>query len=137
MHVAVEEAVAEHLVEEDLGRLRHDPVGIEPGRDQGVALVGGMAGDPLHGQHPAAGPLPVHSRHAKALVVAAVLRQLDRGRRLEAEIDLAAGRGGEDVDHLDRLVVAKLRLGALDQSASQAKKSRSRSIAARCRAAAP
>ena len=49
VHVGVEEAVAEHLVEEHHGRLRQDRVGVVAVRDQRLALVGGQARDPLEG----------------------------------------------------------------------------------------
>ena len=115
VHVSVKEAVAKHLIEEHLGSVLHDLVGIEPGPEESCPVGGMGTGDAFHGEDPPTGPLPIHSRHAKALIVAAVFRQLDRSRRLEPQIELAAGRSGKDGHRLDRLVMAKMRLRALHQ----------------------
>ena len=114
MHVGVEEAVAEHLLEEALGRAREDLVGIEARRDQRGALVGGDPADPLERQHPARGALPVDPRHAEALVAREVLGELGGGGRLEAQVHLEPGPEREGLDHLDRLEAAEAGLEALD-----------------------
>ena len=94
VHVGVEEAVAEHLLEEALGgacaRIRS---GSKPAAISAVALVRGDAADPLQGQHPARGALPVDPRHAKALVLGEVLGELRGGRRLEPQVHLEPGPG--------------------------------------------
>ena len=110
----MEEAVAEHLLEEALGRAREDPVGVEARLDQRVALIRGDPADALQGQHPPRGALPVDPRHAEAWIVLEVLRQL-RGRGgFEAEIHLEAGPERQGLDHLDRLEAAVGGLQALD-----------------------
>ncbi len=95
MHVGMEEAVAEHLIEEDHRRLGQDRVGIEAVPDQLGALVGRQARDPLEGHHPAARAAPVHLRHLEALVLEAVLAELGRGRGLQAQVHLVPGGGGQ------------------------------------------
>ena len=91
-----------------------DLVGIEAGRDQRGALVGGDAADPLERQHPARGALPVDPRHAEALVAGEVLGELGGGRGLEAQVHLEPGPEREGLDHLDRLEAAVAGLQALD-----------------------
>ncbi len=47
MHVGVEEAIPEYLLEEDLGGLRQNLVWLHAGFDQGVPFIGGDPADPL------------------------------------------------------------------------------------------
>jgi hypothetical protein len=114
MHVGVEEAVAEHLLEEHLGGLGQDHVGLEARRDQGLALVRGDAAHPLERQDPARGALPVHPRHAKAFVLGAVLGELRSGCCLEPQVHLHPRRGGDGLHHRDRPEPAAGRLQPLD-----------------------
>ena len=62
MHVGMEEAVAEHLVEEGLGALLHDDIGIVAGGDDGVAIADRDAVDALQRQHALGGAVPVDGR---------------------------------------------------------------------------
>src|SRR5205823_13598013 len=51
MHVGMEEAVAEYLIEKGLGAFLHDDVGIVAGGDDGVAIADRRAVDTLERQH--------------------------------------------------------------------------------------
>ena len=62
VHVGVEEAVAEHLVEEDHRGLRQDGVGVVAVRDQPLPLVRRQSGHPLEGDHALSGAAPVDPR---------------------------------------------------------------------------
>ena len=95
MHVGVEEAVAEHLVEERLGALLHDGVGIVAGGDDGVAVADRDAVDPLERQHALGGAVPVDGGRAVAGIVGEVLAQLLGGGRLHAQIHLDPHDVGE------------------------------------------
>ena len=115
MHVGMEEAVAEHLVEEGLGGLAHDDVGIVAGGDDGVAVADRDAVDPLLGHHPLRGAVPVDRRRAIVGIVAEVLAQLLRGGGFHAQVHLDPHHVGEGLDRFDRPQPAEARLGALDQ----------------------
>ena len=113
VHVAVEEAVPEHLLEEDFGGARQDAIGVETGGDQGLALIGWDPAHPLQGQHATCGAPPVHLRHPKALVSSEILGQLRGGGGLKPQIHLPPGPGGESVDRRDRPEPAEARLHPL------------------------
>ena len=115
MHVGMEEAVAEHLVEERLGAFAHDGVGIVAGRDDGVAVADRRADHALERQHAPRRAVPVDGGRAIVGIVGEVLVQLLGRRRLHAQIHLDPHHLGEGVDQLDGLQPAKARLGALDQ----------------------
>ena len=84
VHVGVEEAVAEHLVEEHGRGLGHDRVRIVAVRDQPRALVDGKARDALEGGDALGGAAPVDAGHAKALILGAVGGELGGSGRQAA-----------------------------------------------------
>ena len=115
VHVGMEEAVAEHLVEEGLGALLHDLVRIVAGRQQRLAVADRDAVDPLQGQHALGGAVPVDGRRAIARIVGEVLAQLlaaaaSMRRSISTRTTSAKAR-----TEFDRLQPAEARLGALDQ----------------------
>ncbi len=115
VHVGMEEAVAEHLIEERLGALLHDHVGIVACRDDGVAIADRRAVDTLQGQHALGRAIPVDGGRAIARFVAEILAQLLGRCRLHAQVHLDAHHVGEGLDRFDRLQPAEARLRALDQ----------------------
>ena len=115
MHVGMEEAVAEHLIEERLGAFAHNDVGIVTRRRDRRAIADRRAVDPLQREHPLGGAIPVDGGRAISFVVAEILAQLLGGGGLEAQIHLDAHDLGEGAHGLDRLQTAEARLGALDQ----------------------
>ena len=115
MHVGMEEAVAEHLIEEGLGALLHDGVGIVAGGDDGVAVADRNAVDALQRHHALGGAVPVDGRRAIARIVGEILAQLLGRGGLHAQIHLDPHDVGEGAHRIDRLQAAEARLGALDQ----------------------
>ena len=115
MHVGVEEAVTEHLVEERLGRLLHNEVGIVAGGDDGVAVADRNAVDPLKGQHALGGAVPVDRGRAVAGIVGEVLAQFLGRRGLHAQVHLDPHNVGKSAHRMDGFQPAEPRLGALDQ----------------------
>ena len=113
--VAVEEAVAEGLLEEDGGRLGQHLAQVVAGGQQRRAVVERYAADLTHGQHPARGALPIDGRGAVTGVFGEVVGQLRGGRRLHAQVHLDAHRLLEQAHGGDRLEAAQARLRALDQ----------------------
>ncbi len=114
VHVGVKEAVAEHLVEKGAGGLGQQLVDAVPDGNQRGTVVGANAGDPLEGQHAAAGALPIDPRHAKAGIAGKVFAELGRGRGFEAQIHLETDHFGQGLHDLDRLEPPRRRVQALD-----------------------
>ena len=75
MHVGVEEAVAQSMAQEGLHQVRGDRLEVVAGVAQAFDVVQLDAVDPLHGEHVAAGALPVDGRHAEAGIVLACFRR--------------------------------------------------------------
>ena len=118
MLIGMEVAVAEHLIEEDGGRLGENGVDVVAGgHDQGLPIVHGNAGDALLRHHPPGRAAPVDGGHAIGGVVGEILGQLRRRGGLEPQIHLDPHGRGEGLDHVDRLQAPQLGLGALDQLA--------------------
>ncbi len=111
----MEKAVAEHLLEERIGRVAQEILDRMAGGDESLAVVDPDAGDALGGQDRAAGALPIDLRHAKSRVAREILAELGGGGRLEAQIHLEIDRLREGLDDLDRLQSAQRRPGPLDQ----------------------
>jgi hypothetical protein len=109
VQIAMEEAVAEHLIEERLCCLCEHPVRVVPGSDDRVSFVDPDTADALRREHALAGAHPVHDRDVKAGVAREVFRKLRRRRCLEAEIHLAPDGVGEYRDRLDETQTAQRR----------------------------
>ena len=112
----MEEAVAEHLVEEGGGGLGEDGADIVAGGDERGAVVDADADDALQRQHALAGAPPVDARHAEIGIAGEILGELGGGGGFEPQIHLDAHRLGEGAHDLDRLQAAQARLGALDEA---------------------
>ena len=95
MHVGVEEAVAQRMAQEGLDQRGGDRLEVVAGRAQALDVGHLDAVDPLHGEHVAAGALPVDGRHAEAGIVARVLAELGKGGRLQPQVHLDLGGLGE------------------------------------------
>ena len=114
MHVGVEEAVPEHLLEEDLGRGRHDGVRVVPGGPERVHLVHRQALHPLEGQHAARGAPPVHRRDPEMFLVAEIPRELRRGGGLEPEVHFDTDALRECLHDIDGVQPPRKRRQALE-----------------------
>ena len=106
MHVGMEEAVPEHLIEEGGGGLAQDFRGVQPHFLQRFQIVDPGAAHPLDGHDPRGGPAPVHGRDPEARIVGKIIGQLGRGGGLHAEVHFHLDGFGEQFDHLDRLQAA-------------------------------
>ena len=97
VHVGVEEAVAEHLREEDLDAGARDVLDARALGADRVDLADGNAVHALHHHHLGGAPVPVHLRHREQRRVEEVAPQLARIRRLAHEVELVVrgcGRTG-------------------------------------------
>ena len=106
MLVTVEEAVAEDLLEEDLGRVLQDQPQIVAFRQEGRPVVKPDARHPLHGQDALGGIVPLDPGDAIAGVVGEVVRQLAGCRRFQSEVHLDLRKPAEEGNGLDRAKAA-------------------------------
>jgi hypothetical protein len=115
MHVGVEEAVAEHLGEEDLYARRGQRSNIYSFFQENIFSRNRHAAHPLHHDHALRAELPVHLGHGEQRRAGEVAPQLARVRRLAHQIELLVQVAGELRHHFARL--QPLALGAaLDQA---------------------
>ena len=103
VHVGVEEAVAEHLREEELDAGARQLLEVDAGLDQPLDLRDRDAAHPLHHHHFAGAPVPVHLGHAAAAASAAKLRRsCEQLAASRDEVELVAQRLLELGDDLAR-----------------------------------
>ena len=102
MHVAMEEAVAEHLGEEDLDAVAGELPEVDALLAHPVDLADGDAAYPLHHDHVLPAQVPVHLRDAQQVRVAEVAAQLVGVGRLADQVQLVVQVVVELVDDLQR-----------------------------------
>jgi len=102
MHVGMEEAVAKRVTQEGLDQHFCELFQIVAGSPQRRDVVHLGAVDPLHGDDVAAGPFPVHFRHAETWVVRRVFGNLGKGCSLQAQVHFHLGRLFQRPRHLNR-----------------------------------
>ena len=91
MHVGMEEAVAQRMPEKRLNEVAGNRLEVVASGGKASQIVHLDAVDPLHGDHIAAGPLPVDRGHAEAWIVSGVLAELGKCCRLQPHIHLDPG----------------------------------------------
>jgi hypothetical protein len=91
MHVGMEKAVAQRMAQKRLDQIGGDGPQIVTCRSERGDVVHLDTVDPLHGEHVAAGTLPVHRRHAKAGIVLRVFAKLGKSCPFEPQVHLDAG----------------------------------------------
>jgi hypothetical protein len=88
MHVGMEEAVADGVLQEGLDHRLAERGQIVAGGAQTLDVGEARAVDPFIDQHFARGELPIRLRHAKIGVLLGVLGELGEGGSLQPEIHL-------------------------------------------------
>ncbi len=109
----MEEAVAQRMAQEGLDQRVGKRVEIVAGGAQAVDVGHLDAVDPLHGDHVAAGALPIDRRHAEAGILLGVFGDFGKGGGLEPQIHLDLGGLLERLRDLDRPQAAAGRHEAL------------------------
>ncbi len=108
VHVGVEEAVAEHLREEDLHARTGERGNVDPLLFEVFPLRNRDAVHPLHHHHPLRAKVPVHLGHDEQARAREVAPQLAGVRRLAQQIELLFQVMLEFRDHLLRLEAPRL-----------------------------
>ena len=120
VRVGVEEVVAEHLGVEHPHALFGQLAAVDPGRIQRGDVVGGNAGDPLHGQRALGAVAPHHLRHVQVRRVCPQPAH-DAGVGAFALEVQFGGQGGLDlVHHQLRADPVGIGMGAVDQRGQRA-----------------
>ena len=116
MHVGMEEAIAEDLVEKGPGRRFGNLADVMSGSTQRLDIINADSLDPLDDEHAGGGVLEIDPRHGDAGIVGHVLRQLAGGGGLEPQIELHRGDLGELVDSGDELQPPQVRRHPFQQA---------------------
>jgi hypothetical protein len=87
VHIGVEEAVAEHLGEEDLDAIARQFFQVDAGGNQAVGLRDRDAVHALHHDHAAGAVIPVHLRHHQQVRAGEVAAQLAGLGRLAHQVE--------------------------------------------------
>ena len=119
MHVGVEEAVAEHLREEDLDTVLGDPLEVDAGGAHRRQVADRDAADALHDHHVAVGQRPVHLGDVEQLAALEGAAQLRGVGRLAQQVELVEEDPFRLGHHLDRAQAACILPVALGQLGDQ------------------
>ena len=114
VHVAVEVAVAQGMLVEQLQHPRAQRLAVDAGGVDRGDVPGGDALHPLQRHHAAARQVPDHRRHAEARVAFGVGLELGRGAAFKPQVQLAPHHAVEMLDHVHRLQPAGRRRKRLD-----------------------
>ena len=99
----MEEAVAEHLVEEGGSRLAQQIFDPMPGREERRPVIDVDPRDPLDRQYGAACTQPIDTGNTEAGITGEILAEFGGGSGLEAQIHLDSDHLGERLHDLNRL----------------------------------
>ena len=120
MHVGMEEAVADRMLQEGLDDIAGETGKIVAGRSQALDIGEAHALDPFVDQHLARRELPVRLRHAEIGIVPGVLGEFGQGGRLQPQIHLHRHRARQRLDDAGETQPPRLRRAALGQFRAEA-----------------
>ncbi len=115
VRIGVEQAVAQHHLEERRRPLERDLAAREPEPRERRMIVDPDALDPLHDQHPPGRPLPEDLGNAEVRAALEVLPEPDGVRRLDEEVELPPDGAAELVHDARRVVGLQLSHMVVDE----------------------